>query len=68
MLLDYGFKRFETSEMVRLDIMINGERVDALAIITHKENAQYRGRQVVEDARADPAPDVRHRHSGLHRQ
>ncbi|ASI22374.1 TPA: elongation factor 4 [Aeromonas salmonicida] len=49
--LDYGFKRFETSEMVRLDIMINGERVDALAIITHKENAQYRGRHVVEKMR-----------------
>ena len=49
--LDYGFKRFETCEMVRLDIMINGERVDALAIITHKENAQYRGRQVVEKMR-----------------
>lgn len=31
--------------------MINGERVDALAIITHKENAQYRGRQVVEKMR-----------------
>ncbi|MEI4985535.1 translation elongation factor 4 [Aeromonas caviae] len=49
--LDYGFKRFETSDMVRLDIMINGERVDALAIITHKENGQYRGRQVVEKMR-----------------
>ncbi len=49
--LDYGFKRFETADMVRLDIMINGERVDALAIITHKENAQYRGRQVVEKMR-----------------
>ncbi|MGL5030731.1 MAG: translation elongation factor 4 [Aeromonas sp.] len=49
--LDYSFTRFETSEMVRLDIMINGERVDALAIITHKENAQYRGRQVVEKMR-----------------
>ncbi|MGU5658388.1 translation elongation factor 4 [Aeromonas veronii] len=49
--LDYGFKRFETSDMVRLDIMINGERVDALAIITHKDNAQYRGRQVVEKMR-----------------
>ena len=49
--LDYGFKRFETSDMVRLDIMINGERIDALAIITHKENSQYRGRQVVEKMR-----------------
>ncbi|ENY73738.1 translation elongation factor 4 [Aeromonas diversa] len=49
--LDYGFKRFETSDMVRLDILINGERIDALAIITHKENSQYRGRQVVEKMR-----------------
>ena len=49
--LDYGFKRFETADMVRLDILINSERVDALAIITHKENAQYRGRQVVEKMR-----------------
>ena len=37
--------------MVRLDIMINGERVDALAIITHKDNAQFRGRQLVEKMR-----------------
>ena len=49
--LDYGFTRFETADMVRLDIMINGERVDALAIITHKDNAQFRGRQLVEKMR-----------------
>lgn len=46
--LDYGFKRFDAADMVRLDIMINGERVDALAIITHKDNAPFRGRQLVE--------------------
>lgn len=46
--LDYNFKRFQTAEMSRLDIMINGERVDALAMITHKDNAQSRGRQLVE--------------------
>ncbi|WP_115719582.1 translation elongation factor 4 [Gallaecimonas mangrovi] len=46
--LDYNFKRFESADMVRLDMMINGDRVDALAIITHKENAQYRGRELVE--------------------
>ncbi|MGL6296191.1 MAG: elongation factor 4, partial [Plesiomonas sp.] len=34
--------------MVRVDIMVNGERVDALAIITHRDNAQGRGRDVVE--------------------
>ncbi|MBM7455306.1 GTP-binding protein LepA [Oceanisphaera litoralis] len=49
--LDYGFKRFEAADMVRLDILINGDRVDALAIITHKENAVYRGRQLVEKMR-----------------
>ncbi|WKE66421.1 translation elongation factor 4 [Gallaecimonas kandeliae] len=46
--LDYNFKRFQTADMVRLDVMINGDRVDALAIITHKDNAQYRGRELVE--------------------
>ena len=40
--LDYNFKKFQVSDMVRLDILINGERVDALAVITHKENAPYR--------------------------
>lgn len=49
--LDYGFSRFEAADMVRLDIMINGDRVDALANITHKENALYRGRQLVEKMR-----------------
>ncbi|WP_417615961.1 translation elongation factor 4 [Oceanisphaera sp.] len=49
--LDYGFSRFETADMVRLDVMINGDRVDALAIITHKENAVYRGRQLVDKMR-----------------
>lgn len=49
--LDYGFSRFEAADMVRLDVMINGDRVDALALITHKENAIYRGRQLVEKMR-----------------
>ncbi|AWX14455.1 elongation factor 4 [Mergibacter septicus] len=46
--LDYGFKRFQAANMVRVDIMINSERVDALALIVHKDNAQYRGRELVE--------------------
>ncbi|MBN6709817.1 elongation factor 4 [Haemophilus haemoglobinophilus] len=49
--LDYGFKRFQVADMVRVDIMINGERVDALALIVHKDNAQYRGRELVEKMR-----------------
>ncbi|MGV6987855.1 translation elongation factor 4 [Testudinibacter sp. P80/BLE/0925] len=46
--LDYSFKRFQAANMVRVDIMINGERVDALALIVHKDNAPYRGRELVE--------------------
>ncbi|KLV06503.1 MULTISPECIES: translation elongation factor 4 [Photobacterium] len=46
--LDYNFQRYEESDMVRVDIMLNGDRVDALAIITHKGNAQNRGRDLVE--------------------
>ncbi|WP_386690802.1 Elongation factor 4 [Lonepinella sp. MS14434] len=46
--LDYGFKRFQSANMVRVDIMINGDRVDALALIVHKDNAAYRGRELVE--------------------
>ncbi|MGR6980138.1 translation elongation factor 4 [Testudinibacter sp. P27/CKL/0425] len=46
--LDYSFKRFQAANMVRVDIMINSERVDALALIVHKDNAPYRGRELVE--------------------
>ncbi|CAG9295919.1 translation elongation factor 4 [Celerinatantimonas diazotrophica] len=46
--LDYNFKRFEASDMVRVDILINGDRVDALALITHRDQAAFRGRGVVE--------------------
>ena len=46
--LDYNFQRYQESDMVRVDILLNGDRVDALAIITHKDNSQTRGRDVVE--------------------
>ena len=46
--LDYNFKRFQASDMVRVDVLINNERVDALALITHRDNSQYRGRELVE--------------------
>ncbi|AWH87965.1 translation elongation factor 4 [Limnobaculum parvum] len=49
--LDYGFKRFQTSDMVRVDVLINSERVDALALITHRDNSQNRGRDLVEKMR-----------------
>lgn len=46
--LDYNFQRFDVSNMVRVDVLLNGDKVDALAIITHKDNAQNRGRLLVE--------------------
>lgn len=49
--LDYNFIKFEAADMVRLDILINGERVDALALITHKEHSQNRGREMVDKLR-----------------
>ncbi|MGN1357052.1 MAG: translation elongation factor 4 [Succinivibrionaceae bacterium] len=49
--LDYGFKHFQKADMVRMDILINSERVDALAVITHKSTAQQRGREIVEKMR-----------------
>lgn len=46
--LDYHFIRFEPANLVRLDIMINGDKVDALAIIVHRDYAQNKGRLLVE--------------------
>jgi len=45
---DYHFERFEPARLVRLDVLINKERVDALSIIIHRANATTRGRDLVE--------------------
>ncbi len=49
--LDYHFVRFEAADLVRLDVLINNERVDALAIIVHRSQAQSRGRILTEKMR-----------------
>ena len=49
--LDYDFLEYRAGDLVRLDILINGERVDALSLIVHRANAQYRGREVAEKMR-----------------
>ena len=46
--LEYNFIRFEPAQLVRMDILINGDKVDALSVILHKSNAQYRGRILCE--------------------
>ncbi|MFL0809654.1 MAG: translation elongation factor 4 [Agarilytica sp.] len=46
--LDYNFVRFEPANLVRLDVLINGEKVDALALIVHRDNAPYKGRALAD--------------------
>ncbi|WP_404413397.1 translation elongation factor 4 [Vreelandella aquamarina] len=46
--LEYNFERFEAAKLVRLDVLINGDKVDALAVIIHRDHAQSRGRILVE--------------------
>jgi GTP-binding protein LepA len=46
--LDYHFTRFQVADLVKLDILINGERVDALSMIVHREHSVSRGRELVE--------------------
>ncbi len=49
--LDYSFVRYQKARLVKLEILINGERVDALSLIVHRENAERRGRDLVEKMR-----------------
>ncbi|MFN9389619.1 MAG: translation elongation factor 4 [Betaproteobacteria bacterium] len=44
--LDYDFKQFRADDLVKLDILINGEKVDALSLIVHRSNSQHRGREL----------------------
>ena len=48
---DYEFRRFDPANLVRLDVLINGDKVDSLSIIIHREHAQSRGRDLVERMR-----------------
>jgi len=44
--MDYEFKEYRASDVVKVDMLINGDKVDALSIIVHRANSQYRGREV----------------------
>ncbi|MCX7896600.1 MAG: translation elongation factor 4 [Rhodocyclaceae bacterium] len=50
--LDYEFKEYRPADVVKLDILINGERVDALSVIVHRSNAQSRGRELAAKMRS----------------
>jgi len=49
--LDYHFVRFQPANLVRLDVLINGDKVDALSVIAHRDHANFRGRELVERLR-----------------
>jgi len=49
--MDYDFKEYRAADVVRVDLLINGDRVDALSMIVHRSNARYRGREVVSKMR-----------------
>lgn len=49
--LDYEFKEFRSADLVKLDVLINGDKVDALSLVVHRSNSQYRGRELVSKMR-----------------
>ena len=46
--MDYHFERYQAADLIRLDILINNESVDALALIIHRDNSTYKGREIAE--------------------
>lgn len=49
--MDYEFTQYQDADVVRVDVLINGDRVDALSMIVHRSSARYRGREVVSKMR-----------------
>ena len=45
--MDYEFKEFQCADLVKLDVLVNSEKVDALSLIVHRASSQYRGRELV---------------------
>ena len=67
--LDYTFAELREGDLVKLDVLVNGAPVDALSIISHRDDAYFKGRELVSrTARSDSPPDVRCADSGVDRQ
>jgi GTP-binding protein LepA len=49
--LDYDFKEYRTADLVKLDILVNNEKVDALSLIVHRATSQYKGRELASKMR-----------------
>ncbi|GHD58749.1 translation elongation factor 4 [Jeongeupia chitinilytica] len=49
--LDYEFKEFQAADLVKLDVLVNGDKVDALSLIVHRSTSVYRGRELVSKMR-----------------
>ncbi|HSC80615.1 MAG TPA: translation elongation factor 4 [Chitinolyticbacter sp.] len=49
--LDYEFKEFQAADLVKVDVLVNGEKVDALSLIIHRSTSVYRGRELVSKMR-----------------
>ncbi|NCU94296.1 MAG: elongation factor 4 [Betaproteobacteria bacterium] len=49
--LDYEFKEFRAADLIKLDILVNSEKVDALSLIVHRASSQYRGRELASKMR-----------------
>jgi len=50
--MDYDFREYRSADVVKVDMLINGERVDALSVIVHRSNSQYRGREIAAKMRS----------------
>jgi GTP-binding protein LepA len=50
--MDYEFKEYRAADVVKVDMLINGDRVDALSVIVHRGNSQYRGREIAAKMRS----------------
>ena len=62
--LDYHLAGYSESDLIKLDVLVGGEPVDALSMICHRDQSYERGRDLVSRLKIDPAPNVRGAYAG----